>query len=227
MRADHLGAYGYAKAATPAIDRLAREGVRFMDATSQAPLTGPAHAALLTGVYPARIGVRDNATTPVPDSATTAAELFKSHGYRTGGFVGAFILTAPYGFAQGFDTFDADFPGFSDGLKLQVQRRGDAVVDAAVKWLDGGGTQPFFGLGSSVRRACALRIRRRRLPPVQGGPVRRRDRLCRRLHRAADRGPRAAAAASIAPSSRSSRITARASASTASRSTGCFSTTAC
>jgi Tfp pilus assembly protein PilF len=127
------------------LDRLAREGVRFSDATSQAPLTGPAHAALLTGVYPARLGVRDNATTPVPDSATTAAELFKARGYRTGGFVGAFILTAPYGFAQGFDTFDADFPGFSDSLKLQVQRRGGVVVDAAVKWLDAGGSQPFFG----------------------------------------------------------------------------------
>ena len=145
VRADRIGAYGYAKAATPVMDRLAREGVRFADATTQAPLTGPAHAALLTGLYPARIGVRDNATTPVPDSATTAAELFKARGYRTGGFVGAFILTAPYGFAQGFDTFDADFPGFSDGLKLQVQRRGDAVVDAALKWLEGGSTQPFFG----------------------------------------------------------------------------------
>jgi arylsulfatase A-like enzyme/Tfp pilus assembly protein PilF len=156
VRADHIGAYGYAKAATPVLDRLAREGVRFSDATTQAPLTGPAHAALLTGLYPARIGVRDNATTPVPESVTTAAEMFKARGYRTGGFVGAFILTAPYGFAQGFDTFDADFPGFSDGLKLQVQRRGDAVVDAAVRWLDQGKgsdtlqgvrpfTQPFFG----------------------------------------------------------------------------------
>ena len=145
VRADRIGAYGYAKAATPVMDRLAREGVRFADATTQAPLTGPAHAALLTGLYPARIGVRDNATTPVPDSATTAAELFKARGYRTGGFVGAFILTAPYGFAQGFDTFDADFQGFSDGLKLQVQRRGDGVVDAAVKWLEGGNSQPFFG----------------------------------------------------------------------------------
>ena len=145
VRADRIGAYGYAKASTPVLDRLAREGVRFADATTQAPLTGPAHAALLTGLYPARIGVRDNATTPVPDTVTTAAEVFKSRGYRTGGFVGAFILTAPYGFAQGFDTFDADFPGFRDGLKLQVQRRGDAVVDAAMKWLETGGTQPFFG----------------------------------------------------------------------------------
>ncbi len=147
VRADRIGAYGYSKASTPVLDRLAREGVRFANATTQAPLTGPAHAALLTGVYPARLGVRDNATTPIPESATTAAEAFKAKGYRTGGFVGAFVVTAPYGFAQGFDVFDADFPGFTDAQKLQVQRRGDAVVDAALKWLeaDARSAQPFFG----------------------------------------------------------------------------------
>jgi arylsulfatase A-like enzyme/Tfp pilus assembly protein PilF len=144
VRADRIGAYGYARAATPVLDRLAREGVRFADATTQSPLTGPAHAAILTGVYPARLGVRDNAATPVPDTATTAAELFKARGYRTGAFVGAFIVAAPYGFAQGFDAFDADFPGFSDSRKLQVQRRGGAVVDAALAWLNLGGAQPFF-----------------------------------------------------------------------------------
>src|SRR5207248_2594033 len=60
VRADHIGAYGATKAATPAIDRLAREGVRFADATTQAPLTGPAHAAILTGRYPARFGQQSN-----------------------------------------------------------------------------------------------------------------------------------------------------------------------
>jgi len=145
VRADRIGAYGYARASTPVLDRLARDGVRFMDATTQAPLTGPAHAALLTGLYPARIGVRDNATTPVPESVTTAAEAFKARGYRTGGFVGAFILSASYGFAQGFDTFDADFSGFSDAMKLQVQRRGDAVIDRALQWLADARSGPFFG----------------------------------------------------------------------------------
>jgi choline-sulfatase len=147
VRADRIGAYGYAKASTPVLDRLAREGARFADATTQAPLTGPAHAAILTGLYPARIGVRDNATTPVPEATTTAAELFKARGYRTAAFVGAFILTSPYGFAQGFDTFDADFPGYADSEKLQVQRRAGAVVDAALAWLAGPagpGTRPFF-----------------------------------------------------------------------------------
>ena len=136
VRADHVGAYGAATGATPAIDRLAREGVRFADATSQAPLTGPAHAAILTGDYPARFGVRDNATTPIPSGVGTLATLLKSRGYRTGGFVGAFILGAEYGFAQGFDSFDATFAKFNAGMKLQAQRRAGEVTDAALKWLN-------------------------------------------------------------------------------------------
>ena len=143
VRADHIGAYGYTKGATPTIDRLAREGVRFADATSQAPLTGPAHAALLTGRYPARMGVRDNATTPIPGGATTIAELFKAQGYHTGGFVGAFILGAEYGFGRGFDTFDATFSKFTAGSKLQAQRRCGEVTDTATRWLHTAG-HPFF-----------------------------------------------------------------------------------
>ncbi len=33
LRADHLSAYGYARQTTPVLDRLAREGVRFANAT--------------------------------------------------------------------------------------------------------------------------------------------------------------------------------------------------
>jgi predicted AlkP superfamily pyrophosphatase or phosphodiesterase len=46
VRADHLGCYGDTAAATPVLDRLAREGVRFADATTHAPITGPAHAGI-------------------------------------------------------------------------------------------------------------------------------------------------------------------------------------
>ena len=144
VRADRIGAYGYTKGATPTLDRLAREGVRFADATSQAPLTGPAHAALLTGQYPARLGVRDNATTPIPAGTRTMAQAFKEKGYRTGGFVGAFILGSEYGFGQGFDVFDASFARYSAGNKLQAQRRGGEVVDEAIKWLRGAAGRPTF-----------------------------------------------------------------------------------
>jgi arylsulfatase A-like enzyme/Flp pilus assembly protein TadD len=145
VRADRLGVYGYQRAATPALDRLAREGVRFSDATTQSPLTGPAHTAILTGGYPGRYGVRDNATTPVPEQAATLAEVLKAAGYRTGGFIGAFVLGREYGFAQGFDEFDAQFDRFDASMKLQAQRRGGAVVDAASAWISKQtGDQPFF-----------------------------------------------------------------------------------
>ena len=78
MRADRIGAYGYTRAETPNLDRLAREGVRFTDATSQSPLTAPAHAAMLTGQYPGRLGIRNNAATPIPSKPTTLAESLKA-----------------------------------------------------------------------------------------------------------------------------------------------------
>jgi arylsulfatase A-like enzyme/Tfp pilus assembly protein PilF len=145
MRADRIGAYGYKLAATPNLDRLAREGVLFADATTQAPLTAPAHVALLTGQYPTRLGVKDNASTPLPESAQTLAEILHAAGYRTGAFVGAFILDRPYGFAQGFERFDATFAGFRPELKQQAQRTADEVIEPAIAWIRSAPpASPFF-----------------------------------------------------------------------------------
>jgi hypothetical protein len=145
-RADRLGAYGYAQARTPNLDTLAREGVRFDDAAAQAPITGPSHAAILTGRYPARFGVRDNATTPLPGEAVTLAEILEAKGFATGGFIGAFILDRPYGFAQGFSTFNSGFTRVDPGGEANAERRGDAVVNDAVAWMRGlPAGQPFFG----------------------------------------------------------------------------------
>lgn len=141
-RAERIGAYGYKLASTPNLDRLAREGIRFDDATTQAPLTGPAHAALLTGQYPGRLGIKDNASTPIPESATTLAEALKAAGYRTGAFIGSFVVDRSYGFGQGFDTFDASFEGFRQEIKAQVQRPAAQVIDPAIAWIKSGG--PFF-----------------------------------------------------------------------------------
>ena len=137
VRADRIGVYGYKAAATPNFDRLAGEGVRFDDATVHAPLTAPSHASILTGVYQSRLGVRDNGAAPLPGSASTLAEVLAAAGFRTGAFVGAFVLDRAYGFAQGFEHFDADFGRFESGLKQQAQRRAAQVVDAAIRWVAG------------------------------------------------------------------------------------------
>lgn len=134
-RADRIGAYGYAGARTPNLDALARGGVRFEDATTASPITGPAHAAILTGRYPARAGVRDNVTTPLPADALTLAEVLGANGYATGGFIGAFLLDRPYGFAQGFDAFDGGFTRVDSGSETNAERPGTFVVNDTLRWL--------------------------------------------------------------------------------------------
>ncbi len=133
-RADRIGAYGYVRARTPRLDALARRGVRFDDAVTPSPITGPAHAAIFTGLYPARFGVRDNATTPLPEEAVTLAERLSAQGFATGGFIGAFVLDRPYGFAQGFAAFEG-FRRVESGREANAQREGALVVDDALRWL--------------------------------------------------------------------------------------------
>ena len=109
LRADRVGSYGYAAAQTPILDALAARGLRFAQATTVAPLTLPAHASLFTGTFPTFHGVRDNGQFYVGDEQTTLAEVLKGQGYRTGGFVGAFVLDRRWGIAQGFDTYFDNF----------------------------------------------------------------------------------------------------------------------
>src|SRR5262245_45187684 len=147
LRADRLGSYGYAAAATPALDRLAARGLRFAQATTSVPLTLPAHTSLLTGTFPAFHGVRDNGSFYADDKLTTLAEALKARGYRTGGFIGAFVLDRRWGLAQGFDHYFDDFDlsrfEMSAGLDA-AQRPGSEVVDHAIPWIDEDREQPFF-----------------------------------------------------------------------------------
>ncbi|HKB13435.1 MAG TPA: sulfatase-like hydrolase/transferase, partial [Vicinamibacterales bacterium] len=109
LRADHIGSYGYAAAQTPALDGLARRGVRFAHATTVAPLTLPAHSSLMTGTFPAFHGVRDNGGFYLGDDQMTLAKVLRARGYQTGGFVSAFVLDHRWGIAQGFDRYYDDF----------------------------------------------------------------------------------------------------------------------
>ena len=76
LRADFVGVYG-APAGTPELDRLAAEGIWVETAFTPTPSTGPAHASLMTGLYPWRHGVLDNAV-PLPEKLPTLAEKAQS-----------------------------------------------------------------------------------------------------------------------------------------------------
>ncbi|MEM1335176.1 MAG: sulfatase-like hydrolase/transferase, partial [Actinomycetota bacterium] len=51
-----LGCYGSTRNHTPALDRLAAEGLRLTSFYTASPVCSPARGALLTGCYPPRIG---------------------------------------------------------------------------------------------------------------------------------------------------------------------------
>ena len=147
LRADHLGAYGYAAAQTPRLDALAAGGLRFTRAATVVPLTLPAHSSLLTGTFPAWHGVRDNGGFYLGDDQVTLAETLKEKGYRTGGFVGSFVLDRRWGISQGFDRYfdEFDLQKFDQAASMDViQRPGSEVVDQALKWLGEDRDRSFF-----------------------------------------------------------------------------------
>ena len=93
-----LSCYGSRYYETPAVDRLADNGVRFTNAYSACTVSSPTRAALMTGKYPARLHLTDwipgykNAnyklnlpdwTKFLPNGEITLAEILKGQGYQT------------------------------------------------------------------------------------------------------------------------------------------------
>lgn len=145
LRADRLGCYGYAGAATPVLDALAARGVRFATAIAHVPLTTPSHASILTGLTPLRHGVRDNGDFVLPDRIPTLAEAFHDAGYRTAAFVSGFPLDRRFGLARGFDTYDDHLPHGEDRRRsAYVERPADQTTAAVRSWLEGGTPSPWF-----------------------------------------------------------------------------------
>jgi arylsulfatase A-like enzyme len=143
-RADRIGAYRSSRAAaTPHLDRLAREGVLFEDATSPSPLTLPAHCTLFTGWLPPRHGVRENVGR-LDGSTPTLASLLRTRGYRTAAFVAAEVLARSRGLYFGFDLYDDEVQP-RNAPTARPRRPAAAVVTRAIRWI-GRGTyvSPFF-----------------------------------------------------------------------------------
>lgn len=169
LRADAVGCYGAGPKASPTLDAVARDGVRFDHAYSQSSWTRPSIATILTSLYPSQHGLRHKMDA-LPDRVTTLAEAFHADGYYTAGFVSNINVAPVFNFQQGFDEYTYLAPDFYfwatdsatqlavyKGLRLARERflrnriyyynyyQDAAVVTGAVeKWLDRTPPQPFF-----------------------------------------------------------------------------------
>lgn len=138
LRADHVHCYGYENIQTPALDGLAKDGIRFAQAFTPSPITNTSHTSILTGLLPSTHGVTDFAV-PLSPAYPTLAELLKKNGYRSAAFIGAVILdskTLAPGLDRGFDFYD-NFPAQSQSKSRwgRVERRAQDVVQHAETWI--------------------------------------------------------------------------------------------
>jgi arylsulfatase A-like enzyme len=148
LRADHLGAYGYSRPTSPALDALAAEGVLVRHHIAQAPYTKASMGSLFSGLFPtahkAFTTSRHPSETmtghvrgavPVTDllepGITTLAERLAAAGYHTVGLMTNPVLLADFGFAQGFARYEfltrssQDFAAAAD-----VVRQALGAIDA-------------------------------------------------------------------------------------------------
>jgi arylsulfatase A-like enzyme/Tfp pilus assembly protein PilF len=147
LRADHVHCYGYEKVETPALDGLAKDGIRFAQAFTPSPITNTSHTSILTGLLPSSHGVTDFGV-PLSPAHATLAELLHARGYHTAAFIGAVILdskTLAPGLDRGFDFYD-NFPEHPKTKSRwgRVERRGMEVVQHSEAWLSAHPAGPHF-----------------------------------------------------------------------------------
>jgi arylsulfatase A-like enzyme len=134
--APHFGCYGYGRPTTPAIDRLASEGVVFERAYTPAVFTLSAMGSLWTSLYPDEHhrGVPYDA--PLPKAPLTIAELLGANGITTAGWVANGVAGPGFGLDRGFGEFEEVF--------REHGHSADAFAKTVPAWLEVHGESRFF-----------------------------------------------------------------------------------
>lgn len=169
VRGDHLSMYGYPRRTTPNLDRWAEESLVFEAAYANSSWTLPTHASLMTGTdfHEHRAG---QLRRPYLDGRLpTLAEVLRSAGYATGGFVAnTFWCGRPTGLARGFNHYEDFYDNLEDAVGRTVLGRRlyyevfprFGVVDipgrksaadinrALLDWIDGLDGRPFFAFAN-------------------------------------------------------------------------------
>lgn len=123
-RGDAVSAYGEVADTTPTVDRLAREGLLYTHAYSNANWTLPSHASLFTGLLPAESGVRGGADRL--GDVRTLPELLKPHGYETFAVSENPWLSPATELARRFDRYVAAKPDLVSAVRDWAKTRDES-----------------------------------------------------------------------------------------------------
>ena len=157
-----IGAYGNKESRTPNIDRLAREGARFLNAFVCTPVCSPSRASFLTGRHGTQLGITDWITPRqaanglgLPTDAVTWPLVLRQNGYRNA-LIGKWHLGAQPQFHPtrfGFDQFTGSLAGGFrpkdpelevNGAVTQIDGFGaDILTDAALRFIEANQAWPF------------------------------------------------------------------------------------
>jgi len=148
-RSDRMGFLGARTRLTTNLDSIARQGIVFLHAYAQSPLTVSSHATILSSTYP-QINRASDFGVALAAALPYLPDLLRGAGYKTAAFVGSIQLDPRNGpfqrYDRGFDVYDAGFHQAErgEGRYKSVERRGDEVVARAANWLAANRQRPFF-----------------------------------------------------------------------------------
>jgi hypothetical protein len=197
VRRDRTSLHGYSRPTTPELERLARRSVVFSRAVASGSYSLASHASLLTGALPsvhgAHPGRADSGHLPLRAERPTLPQALSARGYASGGIVANHAMfaswtgldralpalaatprracgLAPTAFAALHRAWGADPP-----LPCHETWPADAITRAALRWVEGVGTRPFFlflnYFDAHAPYAAPAAFRRRLPPPDGAGPA--------------------------------------------------------
>jgi len=148
LSARHLSVYGYERRTSPNLERFAEDAIVFERCISNTTWTLPSYMSQMTGLYPYSHRLYPGRKAELwelwylSDNRWTLAELLRSAGHTTAGFVDNDWITERFGLDQGFDHFDAS----AAALPVEDPEGGiHHVAERAEEWLEKlAADEPFF-----------------------------------------------------------------------------------
>ncbi|MFQ5513093.1 MAG: sulfatase-like hydrolase/transferase [Myxococcota bacterium] len=139
LRADHVGPGSEHPSLTPALDRFARDSVRFPNAWAQTSWTHTSLGSMLASRHPAAIGWRTRQAVPSGGETIYVAEFLKALGFQTHAILSHPDSAALPGLARSFDRFDASL-----SLRFGEERLDSQVSVRALRAIESWGVRPSF-----------------------------------------------------------------------------------